>query len=69
MVAEQIDDEVHNIIQQAYQTAKNILTENKPKLIHIAQRLITEETIEGEALEALLTEPIVEPSPETSSIS
>ncbi len=68
-VAEQIDDEVHNIIQQAYQTAKNILIENKPKLIHIAQRLITEETIEGEALEALLTEPIVEPSPETSSIS
>ena len=68
-VAEQIDDEVHNIIQQAYQTAKKILTENKPKLIHIAQRLITEETIEGGALEALLTEPVVEPSPETSSIS
>jgi cell division protease FtsH len=68
-VAEQIDDEVHTIIQQAYETAKRILTENKPKLIHIAQRLITEETIEGEALEALLSEPIVEPSPETSSIS
>jgi len=68
-VAEQIDDEVHNIIQHAYDTAKRILTENKPKLIHIAQRLITEETIEGEELEALLSEPIAEPSPETSSIS
>ena len=66
-VAEQIDDEVHNIIQQAYETAKRILTENKPKLIQIAQKLITLETIEGEGLEALLNEPVTEPSPETTS--
>ncbi|GAI08381.1 unnamed protein product, partial [marine sediment metagenome] len=52
-VAEQIDDEVHIIIQQAYETAKRILIENKPKLIQMAERLITEETIEGKGLEAL----------------
>jgi len=66
-VAEQIDDEVHNIIQQAYETAKRILTENKPKLIQIAEKLITLETIEGERLEALFNEPVTEPSPETTS--
>ena len=67
-VAEQIDDEVHIIIQQAYETAKRILIENKPKLIQMAERLITEETIEGKGLEALFNEPTSEPSPETSSI-
>jgi len=66
-VAEQIDDEVHNIIQQAYETAKRILTENKPKLIQIAEKLITLETIEGERLEAIFNEPVTEPSPETTS--
>ncbi|MBE9482630.1 MAG: ATP-dependent zinc metalloprotease FtsH [Chloroflexi bacterium] len=67
-VAEQIDDEVHIIIQQAYETAKRILIENKPKLIQMAERLITDETIEGKGLEALFNEPTSEPSPETSSI-
>ena len=66
-VAEQIDDEVHNLIQQAYETAKRILTENKPQLIQIAQKLITLETIEGERLEALFNEPVTEPPPETTS--
>ena len=67
-VAEQIDDEVHIIIQQAYETAKRILIANKPKLIQMAERLITEETIEGKGLEALFNEPTSEPSTETSSI-
>jgi len=55
-IAEQIDEEVHNIIQETYEVARNILTENKPKLIQIAQKLIAEETLEGEALEALFSE-------------
>ncbi len=57
-VAEQIDEEVHNIIQHAYEAAKKILTENKPKLIQISQRLIAQETLEGEELAALFNEPI-----------
>ena len=66
-IAEQIDDEVHNIIQQAYKTANKILAENKLKLIQIAERLITQETIEGEGLEALFNEPVTEPASETIS--
>jgi len=64
-VAEQIDDEVRDIIQQAHETARSILTENKPKLIQVAEQLITQETIEGEALEALFDGPVPLPSPET----
>jgi cell division protease FtsH len=57
-VAEQIDDEVNNIIHQAYEAARKILTENKPRLVHIAEKLIAQETIEGEELEAAFTEPL-----------
>jgi len=64
-VAEQIDDEVHSIIQQAYKTAKKILTENKPKLIQIAEKLINQETIEGGELDELFDAPVPGPSSET----
>ncbi|MBT4512769.1 MAG: ATP-dependent zinc metalloprotease FtsH [Chloroflexi bacterium] len=52
-IADEIDQEVHGLIEQAYNQAKEILTENKDKLIQIADRLIKDETIEGEALESL----------------
>lgn len=55
-VADVIDEEINKIIWNAHRVAKRILTENKPKLIQIAQRLITEETLEGEELEALFKE-------------
>ncbi len=45
-VAQEIDEEVHNIIQRAYNTAKKILTENKAKLKQLAKELITHETLE-----------------------
>lgn len=57
-IALEIDREVRNIIQKAYDTAKAILTENKPKLVQIAQRLITDESLEGENLEKLFNEPV-----------
>ncbi len=59
-VAEQIDDEVYNIIQHAHETAKKILIENRPKLIKITEKLITQETLEGEELEALFNGPMPE---------
>jgi len=68
-IAEQIDEEVHNIIQHAYEVAKKILTENKSKLIQIAQRLITQETLEGEKLESLFNEPIPSPPAEAAATS
>jgi ATP-dependent Zn protease len=38
--------------------AKSILVENKPKLVQIAERLIVEESLEGERLEKLFNEPV-----------
>jgi cell division protease FtsH len=50
-VANIIDDEVNKLIQDAYETARGILTENKSKLITLAKKLIEQETLEGEELE------------------
>jgi cell division protease FtsH len=63
--ANSIDREVDSIIKNAYDTAKTILLENKSKLIQIAQKLIVEETLEGEDLEALFREPVDSVSQET----
>ncbi|MCJ7769061.1 MAG: ATP-dependent zinc metalloprotease FtsH, partial [Dehalococcoidales bacterium] len=49
-IANLIDEEVHNLIQQAYQAANNILVQNKRKLTSIAEKLISLETLEGEEL-------------------
>ena len=49
--AKQIDDEIHNIIREAQETARRILTENKDRLVSIAKKLIAQETLEGEELE------------------
>ncbi|MBA7715551.1 ATP-dependent zinc metalloprotease FtsH [subsurface metagenome] len=70
-VAQQIDEEVHNIIQQAYKVARQILTKNKPKLVQLAEKLIVQETLEGKELNALFNkatpkptlEPTVTPTP------
>ena len=53
-VAEEIDDEVRRIIDDAHEVARRILADNRDKLDRLAQYLIQEETIEGEALLALL---------------
>ena len=66
-VAQEIDEEVHDIIQHAYKTAKKILTENKPKLAQIAERLIAEETLEGEKLDALFSESVPSPQPKATA--
>jgi cell division protease FtsH len=57
-VAQEIDEEVEAIIQNAHDEARRILTENKERLIHIAEKLIAQETIEGEELEAAFEEPL-----------
>jgi cell division protease FtsH len=66
-VADLIDEEVNKIIRSAHRVAKKVLTENKPQLIRIAQKLIAEETLEGEALNALFSEATLEPTPETTA--
>ena len=52
-IANLIDEEVHELIEQAYETAKKILLENQEKLKEIAEKLISLETLEGEDLEKL----------------
>jgi len=52
-VAQDIDEEVHNIIQRAYTVAKQILTKNKAKLKEIAEQLMIHETLEEDDLNKL----------------
>jgi len=61
-VAETIDEEVHGLVEGAYQTAKKLLTEHKESLTRLAKYLITNETVEGGELNELLG-----PPPETGS--
>src|SRR3990172_7454975 len=54
-VAEEIDEEVRQIIDKAYQTSKRILLDSRGKLDSVVAVLLEEETIEGEALQRLLS--------------
>ena len=53
-IARQIDTEVKQIIDKAYERATSILKEQREKLEALAKRLIEVETLEGAELEALL---------------
>jgi cell division protease FtsH len=55
-VAEEIDDEVKDLINMAYRRAEEILVIHKPKLVRLAEHLIEHETVTGEALNRLLNE-------------
>ena len=57
-VAETIDKEVKSLLEEAYATAKTLLTKNKPKLKQIAEHLMEHETLEGSMLENLFEAPI-----------
>jgi cell division protease FtsH len=56
-VAGEIDQEVHRLVDTAYQRAKKILTERREKLVQLAEYLKTEETIEGWQMDAVLNSP------------
>jgi len=56
-VADQIDAEVNRIIEEAYTTATKVLTENRAKLVQLAQALIAKETLEGADLDAVFNTP------------
>ena len=55
-VAEEIDEEVKNMIGMAYTRAKEILVTNKPQLVQLSEYLIEHETITGESLGKLFEE-------------
>jgi cell division protease FtsH len=57
-VAEKIDAEVRQLVQDAYDRAKDILIKYRVQLDAIAQRLIEVETIEREEFERIFSEPV-----------
>ncbi len=61
-IARKIDDEVHSIIQLAYNTAKRIVSENKTRLKQIADQLIVRETLEEADLDELFKGLVAEPA-------
>ena len=64
-VAETIDEEVHSLIDSAYQNARRVLSTHMPKLTQLAKHLLSHETVEGDDLEELLSSqaPGLDPSP------
>lgn len=50
-----IDDEVRNLVEQAYRRAKSVLMENRLVLDQLADMLIERETVDAEELQELLT--------------
>jgi cell division protease FtsH len=54
-VAEAIDEEIRTLIDEAYKTAIQVLTERRDVLDRLAEYLVREETVEGENLERIFT--------------
>ena len=66
-VAKQIDEEIKNFLNEANEPAKKIIKENKDRLAHLAEKLLVEETLEGEKLEADFIEPLFKAAKEVAS--
>ncbi|MCU0567087.1 MAG: ATP-dependent zinc metalloprotease FtsH3 [Oculatellaceae cyanobacterium Prado106] len=49
-----VDDEVRNLVEQAYRRSKSVLTENRNVLNRLAEMLIERETVDSEELQELL---------------
>ena len=56
-IANDIDGEVSTIINDAWESAVRVLTENRQKLDRLAKHLIEEESLEGDRLQEFLNEP------------
>jgi cell division protease FtsH len=52
--AQQIDEEIKKITQQAYEDAKKLIEENKDKLEHIAKALLKYETLDAADVKIIL---------------
>ena len=64
-IAEDIDTEVHQLVDDAYTLARNTLLEHNDKLHQIAQYLIEHETVEGDELDELFDS--VAPKPDRAA--
>ena len=52
--AEKIDDEIGNLLHKARETASEVIQSNRAMLSKLAQRLLVDETIEGQELLRML---------------
>ncbi|HLB23988.1 MAG TPA: ATP-dependent zinc metalloprotease FtsH [Dehalococcoidia bacterium] len=64
-VAEEIDEEVRRLVDHAYQTARNLLIENRDRLDVLVKVLLDKETIEGDDLKRVLDGLDIEEPPAT----
>ncbi len=62
--AEAIDEEIQRLITTAYNRAKELLTEHRDVLDRLAQKLMRDETVEGEELEKCFASEGEEPIPQ-----
>ena len=53
-IAREIDDEIRRIVEEAHQTARQVLTDRREKLDRLSKLLLEHETIERDEFEALL---------------
>ncbi len=68
-IAEEIDDEVRRLIEEAQERARNVLREHRPLLDKLAAVLLEVETLEGETLTRLLNSDPNEPWPPSDMVS
>jgi cell division protease FtsH len=67
-VAEAIDEEIHEIINHAYEVAQKAINENMAKLTQLSKYLIDHETVESDVLEQIWNTPPTEPPPSASPL-
>jgi len=67
-IAQDIDEEVHSLVDLAYKSATDVISEHKDKLSNLAEYLMTNETAEGDDLTNIL-EPPTETNSNTPSVS
>ncbi len=60
----EIDREINTLIKDSYEVAKKVLADNKAMLIKIAEKLMAQETMDGDEIEALFLEAEGQPAPE-----
>src|SRR6266699_2590638 len=68
-VAALIDEEIRNIINHGYQTAKGILVARRGKMDAVVERLKVVETLDGKELDAILNQEPEAPAAASSSAS
>src|SRR5206468_8801391 len=54
-IAREIDDEIRRVVEEAHQTARDLLTEHRDAIDRLSKVLLERETIEAEEFERLLS--------------